>query len=230
MDIATALPVTFNKYDDNTLSSQDTVDVFKLYARTGEGVGVILIPKNPTMQLAVALLGENGELLSQTQAPQPGAPLAFQTSPLDRNRIIYIQIKDANLPMNAPAFELRPYSLELKPIAPPPPAAAIVPPATTAPTAVVAPAPAIPAAVPPVTMPQTAAVPAPTPPVAMAAPEAAVPTPAPTEATPAPAPKKEVKKAKSAGSSGHKTLYTVAGIAILGGLLAGLMIIRKRRK
>ena len=135
MDISTSMPVTFDKYDDNSLSSQDTTDVFKLYGRNGEGVGIILIPKSPTMQLSVALLGESGELLSQTQAPQPGAPLSFQTSPLDRNRIIYIQVKDANLPANAPATELRQYSLELKPIAPPPPPPPVAPVAVPQPSA-----------------------------------------------------------------------------------------------
>lgn len=141
MDIATALAVTFDKYDNNSLSSQDTVDVFKLYGRGGEGVGVILIPKHPMMQLSVALLGETGEMLSQTQAPQPGSPLSFQTSPLDSNRTIYIQVKDSNLPEEAPPFELRQYSLELKPIAPPEPVAA--PASQTAPQAAVEAAPAV---------------------------------------------------------------------------------------
>lgn len=104
------------------------MDVFKLFARAGEGVGVIVTPINPQMQMSVELLGEGGELLSQTQAPNPGAPISFQTSPLDKNSVIYIQIRDMNLMMGvAPAGEMRKYSLELKPITapepPPPPTA-----------------------------------------------------------------------------------------------------------
>lgn len=126
-----ALPVTFQIYSENFLDTQDLMDVFKLFARSGEGVGVIVTPANPQMQMSVELLGESGELLSQTQAPNPGAPISFQTSPLDKNSVIYLQIKDMNLMAGvAPPGETRKYSLELKPITapeppPPPPTAAM---------------------------------------------------------------------------------------------------------
>lgn len=127
-DRYSALAVTFQIYSENFLDSQDTMDVFKLFARAGEGVGVIVTPINPQMQMSVELLGEGGELLSQTQAPNPGAPISFQTSPLDKNSVIYLQIKDMNLMMGvSPQGETRKYSLELKPITapepPPPPTA-----------------------------------------------------------------------------------------------------------
>lgn len=124
-DRYSALPVTFQIYAENFLDTQDTMDVFKLFARAGEGVGVIVAPSSPQMQMSVELMGENGELLSQTQAPNPGAPISFQTSPLDKNSVIYLQIKDMNLMMGvSPPGETRKYSLELKPLTapePPPP-------------------------------------------------------------------------------------------------------------
>ncbi|MDP2600179.1 MAG: hypothetical protein Q8P84_05530 [Deltaproteobacteria bacterium] len=115
-DLATAFPVTYAKYE-NGLSPQDAIDTYKFYARAHEGIGVILVPAYPSTQFSVDLLGEGGELLSQTQAPQPGATLSFQTSPLDRNATIYIQVKDAGLSPASPLTELRQYTLELKPIA-----------------------------------------------------------------------------------------------------------------
>lgn len=148
-DLSTALPVTYNKYDDNSLSSQDMIDVYKFYGRSGEGVGIILLPNYPNMQLSVEILGESGELLSQTQASQPGAPLSFQTSPLQKNTTLYLRIKDTNLVVGTASPDLRKYALELKPIvapvavvAPPPAAAPPPPAAVSAPTATPAPAPA----------------------------------------------------------------------------------------
>lgn len=124
-DRYSALPVTFQIYAENFLDVQDTIDVFKLFARAGEGIGVIVTPSSPQMQMSVELMGENGELLSQTQAPNAGAPISFQTSPLDKNSVIYLQIKDMNLMMGvSPPGETRKYSLELKPLTapqPPPP-------------------------------------------------------------------------------------------------------------
>lgn len=113
-DIANALPITYSQYN-GTLSTEDNVDLYKFYARAGEGIGMIATPDNPSLQLAVDLLGENGEILSQTQAPQAGAPLSFQTSPLGKNTTIYIQIKDNNLSGLA-VTGLKKYTLELKPI------------------------------------------------------------------------------------------------------------------
>ena len=118
------------------LSPQDPVDTYKFYARADEGIGVILVPAYPSTQFSVDLLGEGGELLSQTQAAQPGATLSFQTSPLDRNAIIYIQVKDASLSPASPLTELRQYTLELKPIVAvqaEAPLAAVAPPATLPP-------------------------------------------------------------------------------------------------
>src|SRR3989338_7204297 len=107
------------------------------------------------MQLSVSLLGESGELLTQTQAAQAGLPLAFQTSTLEVNKIIYVQIKDLSLAAQTPSDLTKKYSLELKPIAP-----------TTAPP------PPAPLAQP---QPQQAEVTQPTPPVVPAAPTEAAP-------------------------------------------------------
>lgn len=114
---ATALTVTYSLYETNLLAPNDPIDTFKIYTRPQEGIGVILIPKNPASQLTCDLLGEQGEVLSQTQAPAPGQPLSFQTSPFDKNGVLYLQVRDLALSVAAPDAEPREYSLELKPIA-----------------------------------------------------------------------------------------------------------------
>ena len=116
-DLATSLPITYSLYDDNSLSSQDRMDIFKFYIRTKEGVGVILKPNSPAMQIACEILSETGELLSQTQAATAGAPLSFQTSPFDKNGVIYLRITDMTLLPETPPTDIRRYSLEFKPIA-----------------------------------------------------------------------------------------------------------------
>ena len=116
-DLATSLSITYSLYDDNSLSSQDRMDIFKFYIRTKEGVGVILKPNNPAMQIACEILSETGELLSQTQAATAGAPLSFQTSPFDKNGVIYLRITDMTLLPETPPTDIRRYSLEFKPIA-----------------------------------------------------------------------------------------------------------------
>lgn len=115
-DLASALPITYARYE-SVLSPQDSLDTYKFYARANEGIGFILTPGYPSTQFGVDLLGEMGELLSQTQSSQQGATLSFQTSPLDKNATIYIQIRDANMSTASPLTELRVYTLELKPIA-----------------------------------------------------------------------------------------------------------------
>lgn len=123
-ELLSALSVTYSQYESNFLSPVDSVDTFKIFTRLQEGVGVILKPKHPATLLACDLLGEGGELLSQTQASGPGQHLAFQTSPFEKNGIIYLQVRDSNLSADSPPTEQREYSLELKPIAvivPPPP-------------------------------------------------------------------------------------------------------------
>lgn len=130
-DLQTALAVTFAKYENNFLSPQDAADVFQLYTRAREGVGVILKPKHPSSQLVCDLLGKEGELLSQTQAPAAGQTLSFQTSPFEENALLYLRVKDMNLAPDSPPSELREYSLELRPIAalepPAPPPAELEP-------------------------------------------------------------------------------------------------------
>lgn len=115
--IAEALPVTYFRYNDNSLSDKDTVDIFKFYARAGESLGIVLEPKDPKMQIAIDLLGESGEVLTQTQASAPGSSLSFQTSPINTNAVVYIQVRDMNLLVQGvPTPEVRGYALELKPI------------------------------------------------------------------------------------------------------------------
>lgn len=124
-DLQTALVVTFTQYENNFLSPEDPVDVFQVYTRALEGVGVILKPKHPSSQLVCDLLGKDGELLSQTQASAAGQTLSFQTSPFKENSLLYLRLKDMNLAPESPLSELREYSLELRPLAavqPPPPA------------------------------------------------------------------------------------------------------------
>ncbi len=133
-DLASALPITYAKYE-SLLSPQDPLDTYKFYARANEGIGVILTPGYPSTQFGVDLLGEAGELLSQTQSSQPGATLSFQTSPLDKNATIYIQIRDTNMSAASPLTELRSYTLELKPIAAALPVAPLVEAAPAAPVA-----------------------------------------------------------------------------------------------
>lgn len=136
-DLNSALPVTFDRYGENYLSLKDNVDIFKFYARAGEGVALILTPLDANSQLSVDLLGKNGERLSQSQASKIGGTVSFQTSPLPGNEIIYIQIKDLDLTTNQTVTEeaVRRYSLELRPmqitaaLPPPPPPPPSLPPA-----------------------------------------------------------------------------------------------------
>lgn len=118
-DLASALAVTFARYENNFLSPADTVDTFALFTRAREGVGVVLTPKHPSSQLVCDLLGKEGELLSQTQAGQPGQTLSFQTSPMEENAILYLRVRDMQLTETSPPAELREYALELRPIAAP---------------------------------------------------------------------------------------------------------------
>lgn len=116
-NLSEALPITYHRYNENFLTDKDTVDIFKFYGRAGEGLGVIVEPKHPNMQVSVDLLGEGGELLSQTQTAAPGQTLSFQTSTLTENSSIYIQVRDVNLLVRGTAApEVHPYSLELKPV------------------------------------------------------------------------------------------------------------------
>lgn len=134
-ELISALPITFSRYEDNYLSNDDLVDVYKIYARAGEGLGFIIIPSNNDSQLAVDILGPSGDLLSQTQAQQPGQALTFQTSPIPTNSTLFIRIQDTRLlGQGAANPQLRKYSLELKPIAAPQPPAASFPPSRTAET------------------------------------------------------------------------------------------------
>lgn len=146
-DLNSALPITFGRYGENYLSTKDNVDIFKFYARAGEGVALILTPLDGTSQMSVDLMGKNGERLSQSAAKTPGESISFQTSPLRENDIIYIQIKDLSLTAAVPnpnaEESAKRYSLELRPMAtvaalpppppPPPPAVAPAPPLTAAP-------------------------------------------------------------------------------------------------
>ncbi|OGQ28882.1 MAG: hypothetical protein A3F82_09865 [Deltaproteobacteria bacterium RIFCSPLOWO2_12_FULL_44_12] len=212
-DLTSALPVTFQKYEENTLSTKDTADTYKLYSRAGEGIGVILIPSDPSMQLSVSLLGESGELLTQTQAAQAGLPLAFQTSTLEVNKIIYVQIKDLSLAAQTPSDLTKKYSLELKPIAP-----------TTAPP------PPAPLAQP---QPQQAEVTQPTPPVVPAAPTEAAPQAkeeVKAEAKPEVQEPKKTSSLRSRLSQNKKVLYGIVGVGFLVILLVVLMVVRKTRK
>lgn len=115
-DLTGALPITYAIYNENGLSSADTIDTYKFYGRTKEGVGVILVPSQPSSQLACEIVNERGELLSDTKALNPGEALSFQTSPLEQNSVLYFKIKDLNLLPDSPPTEIRKYSLELKPI------------------------------------------------------------------------------------------------------------------
>lgn len=112
-----ALPVTYALYESNSLSPSDTTDVFQFYARAKEGIGVILKPLHPSSKLSCEILGESGEVLSQTEAINSGELLAFQISPFEENKTIYFRIKDKNLLPESPLSEQRQYSFELKPIA-----------------------------------------------------------------------------------------------------------------
>lgn len=129
-DLNTALPIAFGRYGENYLSTNDNVDIYKFYARAGEGVALILTPLDGASLMSVDLMGKNGERLSQSAAKIPGESVSFQTSPLRENDIIYIQIKDLSLTAVAPnpntEETAKRYSLELRPMAievavPPPP-------------------------------------------------------------------------------------------------------------
>lgn len=123
-DLPNALVIAYSRYESNFLSPSDLIDIFKIFTRPQEGIGVILKPKQTSTQFACELVGEQGELLSQTQAAAAGETLAFQTSPFEKNGMIYLRVRDLSLLPDSPATEQREYSLELKPIAailPPPP-------------------------------------------------------------------------------------------------------------
>ncbi len=117
-DLTAAFPITYALYPENSLSPADTLDVYKLFGRAKEGIGVILIPAQPSSQLVCEILNEQGELLSETKAMSPGETLSFQTSPLEQNSVLYFRVKDLSLLPDSPPAETRKYSLELKPIQP----------------------------------------------------------------------------------------------------------------